>query len=397
MDRGSIPNVLTGGAGSVGLGRAIGESFPNAFHCFRDVKRRSRQRDKFHPGVFSFDCDKSAPRSAAQLFAGAKSTTCYRITYPLGSTNTARVLGLHRGQVCFTVAGMRPLRALTIYILAVFLGGALLAPWLFWLAQAVIPSLANSPFHRFVDRSLLGIALIGLWPLLRSLGATSGRDLGLVPPIGQWKKLGGGFLLGFVSLAVVAGIVLAFGVRQFDGALTAGKIATKLLGAAATAAIVAVLEEILFRGAIFGAFKRVFNWKFAAVLSSMIYAIVHFLARTRLAGPVTWLSGLQLLPQMLAGFAEWHAIVPGFFNLTLAGLLLAWAYQRTGNLYFSIGLHAGWIFWLKSYGTVTRAAAGAANGWWGTDKLIDGWLATVVLAGVVMVMAGMRERGGKAT
>src|SRR5262245_26600382 len=112
---------------------------------------------------------------------------------------------------------MRPLRALVIYIAVVFVGGALLAPWLYWLAQhfaGTFPNLAHAPFHRFVNRALLILALIGLWPLLRNLGATSCRDIGFVRPNGQWKKLGAGFLLGFVSLAVVAGLALAFGARQ---------------------------------------------------------------------------------------------------------------------------------------------------------------------------------------
>ena len=80
---------------------------------------------------------------------------------------------------------------------------------------------------------------------------------------------------------------------------------------------------------------------------------------------------------MLGGFADFHALVPGFFNLTLAGILLGLAYQRTGNLYFSIGLHAGWIFWLKTYGAFTTGAPHAATWFWGTGKMIDGWLALV--------------------
>ena len=46
---------------------------------------------------------------------------------------------------------MRVLRALLIYLAAVFIGGALLAPWLYWLAQTLassFPHIANSPFHR---------------------------------------------------------------------------------------------------------------------------------------------------------------------------------------------------------------------------------------------------------
>src|SRR2546427_11677954 len=109
-------------------------------------------------------------------------------------------LGLSQGW--FYVARMRPVKALGIYIIAVFVGGALLAPWLYWLTQSVaqgFPHLANSPFHRFVNRSSLGLALIGLWPLLRNLGVASGRDIGLVGPARQWKKLGVGLALGFVS------------------------------------------------------------------------------------------------------------------------------------------------------------------------------------------------------
>jgi len=119
---------------------------------------------------------------------------------------------------------MRPLRALLIYTLVVFVGGALLAPWLYQLVHAVAPNshLAQNPFHRYVDRALLGLALIGIWPLLRGLGATSWRETGFVKPSGQWKRLGAGFALGFGSLACVAAIVLAAHGRQINPDLTAG-------------------------------------------------------------------------------------------------------------------------------------------------------------------------------
>jgi membrane protease YdiL (CAAX protease family) len=295
-------------------------------------------------------------------------------------------LGLNRRFVLFCV--MRLLRALVIYIVVVFIGGAVLAPWLYWLAQTVahsFPQIAGAPFHRFVDRSLLLLALAGLWPLLRALGATSWREAGLVPPHGQWKKNFSGLLLGFVSLAVVAGTALGSGNRIFIQGLTAHKIVGTIFSAIATAASVATLEEILFRGGIFGGLRRMFYWPLALIASSMVYALVHFLQRMEWAGAVAWNSGLILLPRMLGGFADFHALVPGFFSLTLAGILLGLAYQRTGNLYFSIGLHAGWIFWLKTYGAFTTSAPRAATWFWGTGKLIDGWLALIVLVVTLVV------------
>ena len=199
---------------------------------------------------------------------------------------------------------MRPLRALGIYIVVVFLGGALLAPWLCWLAQTcahTFPKIAHAPFHRFVNRSLLIFALGGLWPLFHALGATSFRDIGLVRPAGQWRKLLGGFLLGFFSLAIVAGIALVTGGRTLNASMSALKIAERMFVAAMSAAIVGALEEILFRGGVFGGLRRVFLWPVALVLSSMIYASVHFLASAPDGGTVTWTSGLVLLPQMTRG------------------------------------------------------------------------------------------------
>src|ERR1700722_6307806 len=281
---------------------------------------------------------------------------------------------------------MRPLLTLVIYLVVVFVGGALLAPWLYWSAQHAaqsFPKIAGAPFHRFVDRSILILALAGLWPLLRSLGAKSARDLGIVPPYDNLKKLFGGLLLGFLSLAVVAGIAICCGARAPVQNPGAHKIIGIIFSAIGTAMVVATLEEILFRGGIFGGLRRMIYWPIALAISSGIYAITHFLQRAEFTGAITWNSGLILLPRMLAGFIDFHAFIPAFLGLTLAGILLGLAYQRTGNLYFSIGLHAGWVFMLKIYGALTADAPDAAIWFFGSGKMIDGWLAFFVLAAIL--------------
>ena len=266
---------------------------------------------------------------------------------------------------------MRPIRSLLLYVLVVFLGGALLAPPLYWLVQSCArqaPGLAGAPFHRYVNRSLLILALLGIGPLLRSLGAKSWREVGVVKPSGQWRRFAGGFILGFCSLACVALLVLAAHARRINTEFTLPQLGGKLAGTAATGLAVGVLEELLFRGAIFGALRKVWDWRFALLLSSMIYALVHFMESAKVTGPISWNSGLVLLPRMLRGFGDLDALIPGFLNLTLAGLLLGLAYQRTGNLYCSIGLHAGWIFWLKSYGFLTLSLAAANEAVFGEPK-----------------------------
>lgn len=289
---------------------------------------------------------------------------------------------------------MRPLRALLIYILAVFIGGALLAPPLYWLLQSLaqhfpgaFAKLAASPFHRYVNRCILGIALLGLWPLVKNLGFTSPAEVGLVKPYGQMKKLGAGFLLGFLSLAIVAALAFACHARQLNARFSGQQIAEKLLSAAAGAIIIAVLEELLFRGALFGALRKVFHWIFALLLSSMFYAIMHYFESAKDTDTVTWLSGLHLLPLMLRNLGNLQAVVPGFFNLTLAGILLGWAYQRTGNLYFSVGLHMGWIFWVKAYAVLSALTPTANAWWWGSGRMaiVNGWVALPILIATLLV------------
>jgi membrane protease YdiL (CAAX protease family) len=284
---------------------------------------------------------------------------------------------------------MRPVQALGIFVSLVLAGGALVAPWLYWLVQglpASFPHLAASPFHRYVNRSLLGLALVGLWPLLRSVDIRAWRDVGLVDPRKEWRKIASGVAIGFISLGVLGAGGLAVGARTLAPRLRVDNVCEQLLGAAGTAVVVALMEELLFRGALFGALRKGFHWMRALLLSSVVYASVHFMESAKLSGPVKWYSGLELLPHMLRGMGDPEAIVPGVLNLTVAGALLALAYQRTGNLWFSIGLHGGWVFCLKCYENLTHNTGRASAVLWGTNKLTTGWLAMVVLTATLVLL-----------
>jgi membrane protease YdiL (CAAX protease family) len=211
--------------------------------------------------------------------------------------------------------------------------------------------------------------------------------LGLIGPRGQWQKLVFAFVLSFILTGLLAGIVLTAGARQVGDGMTLSAIAGRLGAAMLAALAVATMEEILFRGALFGALRRTMHWVLALVLVSAIFAFVHFLKPAQDVGPVAWDSGLAILPQMLSGLIEFQKIIPLVFSLFLAGTLFGIGYQRTGNLYFPIGLHAGAIVAIKLNLTFTAATTGAASSFWGTGMLIDGWFAVGALLVAVAMLA----------
>src|SRR5665213_272140 len=117
---------------------------------------------------------------------------------------------------------MRPIRSLLIYVALVFIGGALLAPWLYFLAQEagshwrVFAGISNSPFHRYVHRGILGVAIAGLWPLLRHCGMLNWKELGFVGSRRPGRRVAAGFAIGFASLAIVAILEILFGARAIN-------------------------------------------------------------------------------------------------------------------------------------------------------------------------------------
>jgi hypothetical protein len=121
-------------------------------------------------------------------------------------------------------------------------------------------------------------------------------------------------------------------------------------------------------------------------VSSAVYASAHFLQKAATPQSMDWLSGIRLLPELFRIPPDGLGLAPAFFTLLLAGAILALAYQRTGTLFLSMGLHAGWIFWLTAYRSLTQEAPRASRSIWGSDKLIDGWLPFFILA---VVLAGL--------
>jgi hypothetical protein len=282
---------------------------------------------------------------------------------------------------------MRPARALWGFLIFVFVGAALISPWVYH--GLVAAGLTGIPFRRVVDRCLIVLALIGLWPLVKDLGVRSVSELGLKKYPGLRRDLAIGIVIGSVLLILSASVSLGIGASHWI--LRTGW--PKQIGSAlATAVVVAILEEILFRGAILSGLTRVWGATAGIVVSSGLYGILHFFGRPENPHVIDWNAGFFVLGQMLSGFTDFQQVVPGFFSLTLLGVILALAFRRTGALFMSMGIHAALVFWVKLFGFAADTNANANTWFWGTEKLVDGWFCFILLAITTIFFAKQKPR-----
>lgn len=237
------------------------------------------------------------------------------------------------------------LRALA-YFSAVILLACLLSPPLYWAGSAlaereVLPFLKGFPFHRYFSRCMQISALLMLWPAFRWIGIRRAAELGLERNL-LWRR----DLLVGLGIALIPVVALGAGYLAFDVyGLRKGFSMVGGLRILATAGVVAILEEFLFRGVLLGLCLRSMKPLSAVLASSAVFAVVHFLrvAKSASEPAVSWLSGFAQLPQAFSSAPPWPLLGWGIFSLLLAGILLAMATLRTRSLFLPIGLHAGWI------------------------------------------------------
>ena len=244
----------------------------------------------------------------------------------------------------------------------VYRGGKLLADavegqavpaWLEWFGAAC----GAAKFSRFFNRSLLFCVLALLPVLLRRLKSLGAAERVPAMDCGArltWRSAAAQVVTGCViaggMLWVMGGVLVAAGAYVPKTAGPApGLILTKIL---LPAVVTSLVEEWLFRGLLLGLWLRFARPLTACVGTSLLFAFLHFLKPPDvllIVEPTHPLAGIQLLGNILMQFTDPRFFMLDFASLLIVGLILAWARMRTGALWFSIGLHAGWILVFKGF------------------------------------------------
>ena len=149
----------------------------------------------------------------------------------------------------------------------------------------------------------------------------NGYGLPLAPAFAQ--NFAEGIAAGFVAITLVLAATYATGELRFDGLHETGiALVADAFGWAVAFVLLALSEEYVFRGYVQFTLTSGTRFWFAALLTSVAFALAH----TRNHGETA----------------------QGVVQVVIFALVLCFALWRSGNLWFGIGLHAAWD-WSETY------------------------------------------------
>ena len=256
--------------------------------------------------------------------------------------------------------------------------------------------LAAKDFPRYFDRLRWLMVLLGLPWLCRGTGLASREALGVLAPGGTLRRIAAWMAVGIATIAIITAGQVWAGVSTWAGHPGARAAEILVLGLA-SAAILGFVEELLFRGVIFRLFLRPFSPTLAVPIAAAFYSLMHF---QRVSSdlwpddaPVTMASGFVVAwGNVVNMITQVDPVL--FLGLFLAGCSLSLLVLRTGDLWSSVGLHAGWV-----WGGFSRRLFDpiGVSPWWGGKAMIDGALPLLILALLAVALAtAPRRRAGAA-
>jgi uncharacterized protein len=306
----------------------------------------------------------------------------------------------------------KPLISLLIIFIAAPLLAALSVPWVYtaiqsraadvlqWVQQSeaagtnlfwadLADSVFNSPFRRVNDRLVLIFVLVLLVPAYRMSGLHGRADFGISPRSDWGRLFGSGLMVAAASMLLVYLIGLVAGVY---GAAEVGEgVAGELLKIIIGMLLIGVIEEILFRGYILTALRKSLSIAPAVLLSSALFAAVHFIKPAEPDITNRWYSGFLLYTQLFTkagGGTFWPEVCTLFCMGTVLATLSYW----TRSVYIAIGLHAGWV-WIMMLFRLFTENQGHLIWLYGPGEWISkGWVGPIMTMAVWAVVFATRKK-----
>jgi membrane protease YdiL (CAAX protease family) len=252
------------------------------------------------------------------------------------------------------------------------------------------------PFPRIFDRTVMATLLIAMLVSARDLNFVSLLRRGFThPPAPSIVRTIRGFVVAMLAIAILFGLALEVGGGGIGDHEAAAALIPKYF---LSAIVIAFIEEAFFRAFLLGGMRNDFGDRIALIASAAIYAVAHLVrspARFYVTGyePA---AGLVTLAHSIDQFTNPAVAIPTLIGLFLLGIVLGQAYILTGSVYFSIGLHCGFVLGAKMWPKIILNRA--AIPWWiaggGAIPLIaapTAWLIAIAIFATLRPITGAKK------
>jgi membrane protease YdiL (CAAX protease family) len=249
---------------------------------------------------------------------------------------------------------------------------------------------ADWQFHKVASRLWQLLLLGGVVLVVWRLRLTTRRDWGYGVPRPHWlRRFGIGLLVGLATMLPVTLSMIALDVRPLRPDLDLARVLRALGAGVLSGLAVGFVEETFFRGLMQGAVLRETRRPaFALFAVATLYSAMHFLDRARIPhDEVEWASGVVLLSGILGKFGAFGGIVDAFLCLLAVGLVLGVVTWWTGSIALAVGLHAGWVWMMRTTVGMTAANDQSPLAW--TISPSTGYTGWLVLAWTLVVLAAL--------
>ena len=254
----------------------------------------------------------------------------------------------------------------------------LLQPWVF----DPIGLRPESSLYRFA----MLCAVIALPFFLRYLHLNSWQYAGYtLARRAAWQALAKGLLIGIAIMLVLNAMQWALDIHHFAPRAdrwNAAYFFRTLVSGLASGLAVALIEETFFRGLMHSGMRRRLSFWPTALLTASLYAVLHFMKPAPPgAAEFDILNAFRMIGEGIGRVGDLTPIADSLSTLLMAGVFLSMVRERTGNILWVIGIHAGWVMIIKltRYATEPTVVAGQTSAWIGSYDDITGWLATLWL------------------
>ena len=253
-------------------------------------------------------------------------------------------------------------------------------------AQLLLNNWFELDFVRVASRTVLITATVLFFVLYKSLRFSSWQELGFTTNKKQFfSDILKGIAVGLLIMSpVIAGLLLTKNrVIDTDWEVSFLNIISLVATALVSGLVIALLEETLFRGAMLSAIRKQSSIIFALVVTSIIYALIHFIEPNSeiASNELQWTSGLHLLKDAFLPFTQFTNIFDSFIALFLAGILLSLVRINTNRIALCMGIHAGWVIAIKVFKRVTDTNVNSDFAFLtGSYDKVIGYLAAICIA-----------------